>query len=34
MTDIKSAVAEKGSSLSKDDVKKIVEDTLDNYGLK
>ena len=34
MTDIKSAVADGGSSLSESDIRKIVEDTLSNYGLK
>ncbi|MGT2947842.1 DUF1002 domain-containing protein [Streptococcus devriesei] len=34
LTDIKSAVADAGDSLTKDQVQKIVEDTLDNYGLK
>ncbi|WP_374110339.1 DUF1002 domain-containing protein [uncultured Streptococcus sp.] len=34
LTDIKSAVADKGDSLTKSDARKIVEGTLDNYGLK
>ncbi|WP_057490842.1 DUF1002 domain-containing protein [Streptococcus orisasini] len=34
LTDIKSAVADSGDSLTKDQVRKIVEDTLKNYGLK
>ncbi|MCS4487632.1 DUF1002 domain-containing protein [Streptococcus sciuri] len=34
MTDIKSAIADGGSSLSESDIRKIVEDTLSNYGLK
>lgn len=33
LTDIKSAVADAGSNVSKEDVQKIVEDTLKNYGL-
>lgn len=33
LTDIKTAVAKGGSSLSESDVRKIVEDTLDNYQL-
>ena len=33
LADIKTAVADSGSDLTKDDVRKIVEDTLDNYGL-
>ncbi|MDY3042392.1 DUF1002 domain-containing protein [Streptococcus pluranimalium] len=34
LTDIKSAVAQSGKDLSKEDVQKIVEDTLENYNLK
>ncbi|WP_242257668.1 DUF1002 domain-containing protein [Streptococcus thoraltensis] len=34
LTDIKSAVAQAGKDLSKQDVQKIVEDTLNNYNLK
>lgn len=34
LTDIKSAVAQAGKGLTKDDVQKIVEDTLENYNLK
>ncbi|MGT2637316.1 DUF1002 domain-containing protein [Streptococcus ratti] len=34
LTDIKSAVADAGDNLTKDQVQKIVEDTLENYGLK
>lgn len=34
LTDIKSAVAKGGSNLSKEEVQKIVNDTLSNYGLK
>ena len=34
LTDIKSAVADKGDSLTKSDARKIVEETLNNYGLK
>lgn len=33
LTDIKAAVADAGSGLSKDDVRSIVEDTLTNYKL-
>ncbi|HHV6043182.1 TPA: DUF1002 domain-containing protein [Streptococcus agalactiae] len=33
LTDIKSAVAKGGSDLSKDDIRKIVEETLKNYHL-
>ena len=34
LTDIKSAVADAGDGVSKEDVRKIVEETLDNYELK
>lgn len=34
LTDIKSAVADAGDGVSKEDVRKIVEETLDNYKLK
>ncbi len=34
LTDIKKAVAEGGDNLTEDQVRKIVEDTLENYGLK
>lgn len=34
LTDIKTAVAEGGSDMTEDDVKTIVNDTLDNYNLK
>lgn len=34
LTDIKTAVAKGGDSLTEDDVRKIVEDTLKNYDLK
>lgn len=34
LTDIKSAVADAGDGVSKEEVRKIVEETLDNYELK
>ncbi|MGT2832032.1 DUF1002 domain-containing protein [Streptococcus halotolerans] len=34
LTDIKAAIAQSGKNLTKEDVQKIVEDTLDNYNLK
>lgn len=34
LADIKSAVADAGSNVTKDDVRKIVDETLDNYKLK
>lgn len=34
LTDIKAAVAKSGSKMSKEEVKKIVEETLDNYQLR
>lgn len=34
LTDIKSAVADAGDGVSKEDARKIVEETLDNYELK
>ncbi|MDW7798006.1 DUF1002 domain-containing protein [Streptococcus canis] len=33
LTDIKAAIAEGGKKLTEDDVRKIVEDTLNHYGL-
>lgn len=33
LTDIKKAVSEAGDSVTEDDVRKIVQETLDNYGL-
>ncbi|MFV8213615.1 DUF1002 domain-containing protein, partial [Streptococcus pluranimalium] len=34
LTDIKSAIAEANKDLSKEDIQKIVEDTLDHYNLR
>ncbi len=34
LTDIKSAIAEANKNLSKEDIQKIVEDTLDHYNLR